>query len=63
MAEIARSQGIAGFEGCVAVTNHPMMAIFQRSKMRLVTEPAGDNYRLTAYFPEPADAPASLGRR
>jgi acyl-CoA hydrolase/GNAT superfamily N-acetyltransferase len=55
MAEIARSQGINGFAGNVAVTNKAMMAIFYHSQMRLVTELVEGNYKLVAYFPEPGD--------
>ncbi|MCC6558406.1 MAG: GNAT family N-acetyltransferase [Polyangiaceae bacterium] len=60
MTEIAAARGVAGFEADVLIDNKAMMALFQKSGLRLSIDLRAGVYHVVARFEEPA--PRSLAR-
>ena len=51
MSEVARARGLAGFTADVLADNKAMMAIFQKSGLRLRVQLENGAYHLVARFP------------
>jgi GNAT superfamily N-acetyltransferase len=60
MAEIGRARGLAGFMADVLAENKPMMAILQRSGLKLAIDLEGGVYHVAARFEE--QPPRSIAR-
>ena len=57
MSDIARSRGIPGFTADVLASNRPMLAVFQKSGLKLEVELDAGTYHVIARFEE-ASAPS-----
>jgi len=50
MIEVGRKRGLAGFTAEVAASNRPMLAVFEKSGLRLQTELRNGSFRMEARF-------------